>query len=468
MSRPARLIQGFAIVLLAIGVYTGTETAAQTGPFAAQIQAALRAVGLSGAPGTFTVPVRLPDGTAALPSLAFTSSVDLGVYKSGAAGTSIGFSVNGVSAVAISALETRHAVDHKLTWSPSTPDAQVGDVSFGRDAANTLAQRNGTNAQAFRVYNTFTDASNYERGEASWTSNTFTVATARAGTGSARTMEVGTIGNSNFQILTNNVVRWRVDNNGHLVAPTDNTYDIGASGATRLRSMYWGTQLLGPDGTTTNPSYSFANDTNSGIRSSSNDIVAFVANGGDRFLVATNTFRGANFDVQTLGQVDVPFLDVFTNRVRLVATGGNSNPYTQSLIKKITGMGDAASVDLVTVTVPNANQAASVRVWLTCSTGSTDAFESTRVAEGMVVLARTTGVTTVAAVTTLEQAQIATVAAGATLTLTYGVTAMTGAAGAQQTFTIQGNVNDSGNLGSNQCVVVADVANSQAGGVTIS
>ena len=31
------------------------------------------------------------------------------------------------------------------------------------DSATTLAQRNGTNAQVFRVYNTYTDASNYER-----------------------------------------------------------------------------------------------------------------------------------------------------------------------------------------------------------------------------------------------------------------------------------------------------------------
>lgn len=37
------------------------------------------------------------------------------------------------------------------------------DVRFYRDAAQTLAQRNGTNAQTFRVYGTYTDASNYRR-----------------------------------------------------------------------------------------------------------------------------------------------------------------------------------------------------------------------------------------------------------------------------------------------------------------
>lgn len=138
------------------------------------------------------------------------------------------------------------------------------------------------------------------------------------------------------------------------------------------------------------------------------------------------------------------------------------------IVKKVTGIADNAATDVLTVTVPNANHAASVSVRLLCSTGSTDAFESTRTAEGFVVLARTTGVATVAAVTTLEQAQIATVAAGATLTLAYGVSAIAGAVGATQTFTVTATVNDSGNVGANQCVVGAKVLNAEATGVTIS
>lgn len=37
------------------------------------------------------------------------------------------------------------------------------DVVLARDAANALAQRNGTNAQTLRAYETFTDSSNYKR-----------------------------------------------------------------------------------------------------------------------------------------------------------------------------------------------------------------------------------------------------------------------------------------------------------------
>ena len=67
------------------------------------------------------------------------------------------------------------------------------DTYLYRDAANTLAQRNSTNAQTFRLYNTYTDASNYERLSIDWstTANTATIVTQNAGTGSARNLAIG-------------------------------------------------------------------------------------------------------------------------------------------------------------------------------------------------------------------------------------------------------------------------------------
>lgn len=55
-----------------------------------------------------------------------------------------------------------------LAWTSSTDTQGTVDLLLLRDAANALAQRNGTNAQAFRVYNTYTDANNYERGKFAW------------------------------------------------------------------------------------------------------------------------------------------------------------------------------------------------------------------------------------------------------------------------------------------------------------
>jgi hypothetical protein len=57
------------------------------------------------------------------------------------------------------------------------------DVRLYRDAAGTFAQRNATNAQTFRVYGTYTDASNYVRAALSSTSTAVTLAAETAGTG---------------------------------------------------------------------------------------------------------------------------------------------------------------------------------------------------------------------------------------------------------------------------------------------
>ena len=58
------------------------------------------------------------------------------------------------------------------------------DLVIARDAANTLAQRNSTNAQTYRLYGTYTDASNYERLSLSTTAGTgATIAVETDGTG---------------------------------------------------------------------------------------------------------------------------------------------------------------------------------------------------------------------------------------------------------------------------------------------
>lgn len=62
------------------------------------------------------------------------------------------------------------------------------DLVFTRDAANIFAQRNSTNAQTFRIYNTFTDASNYERGFMRWATNVLEIGAEAAGTGTQRTL----------------------------------------------------------------------------------------------------------------------------------------------------------------------------------------------------------------------------------------------------------------------------------------
>jgi hypothetical protein len=76
-----------------------------------------------------------------------------------------------------------------LAWNNAAPNS-TRDLILARDAAGILAQRNGTNAQTFRLYNTFTDASNYERGFLRWSSDVFEVGPEAAGTGTARPMRI--------------------------------------------------------------------------------------------------------------------------------------------------------------------------------------------------------------------------------------------------------------------------------------
>jgi hypothetical protein len=76
-------------------------------------------------------------------------------------------------------------------------------ASLMSDSANTLAQRNWAgNAQTFRIYNTFTDSSNYERGKLEWSSNVLRIGTEKAGTGSARALELQTDGTTRLTIGT--------------------------------------------------------------------------------------------------------------------------------------------------------------------------------------------------------------------------------------------------------------------------
>ena len=79
---------------------------------------------------------------------------------------------------------------------------QVADVRLFRDAAGVLAQRNGANAQAFNLYNTFTDASNYERGFMRWVGNVLQIGSDKLGTGIARALAFQTDGTTRLTLAT--------------------------------------------------------------------------------------------------------------------------------------------------------------------------------------------------------------------------------------------------------------------------
>ena len=82
-----------------------------------------------------------------------------------------------------------------LYFTSSTSYGTAQDCSILREAANTLASRNGGGAQTFRFYNTYTSATNHERGFLSWISNVFLIGTEKgSGGGTARGLAFQTDG----------------------------------------------------------------------------------------------------------------------------------------------------------------------------------------------------------------------------------------------------------------------------------
>lgn len=219
----------------AIGAATGTSLALGGATLGTNALAVTGSVAISGQ----TVSEA---GSATVPGYTFVGDTTTGIAL-----VSNGVSIvsAGSSAARISSSGLRMISTAGIGWVTGTDPSVAFTTELLQDASNTLAQRNGTNAQAFRVYNTFTDASNYERGQFSWSSSILKIGTDASGTGSARAVEL-TIGGTSD---------WRWTTSGHYVAVTDNTFDIGASGATRPRTGYFGTSVQTPAevGTGTSP-----------------------------------------------------------------------------------------------------------------------------------------------------------------------------------------------------------------------
>lgn len=121
----------------------------------------------------------------------------------------------------------------------------AGDLFLFRDGANILAQRNGTTGQTSRLFNSFTDALNKEWLDSAWAANLLVVQTNAIGTGTVRSLEIGTNGTAYLGFRVNGALKWKVDGSTFaFLANTDNTIDIGATGANRPRDLNLGRNAL--------------------------------------------------------------------------------------------------------------------------------------------------------------------------------------------------------------------------------
>lgn len=133
------------------------------------------------------------DGTVFLPGLSYSSDPDTGFFRDSAQSNTVFFVGNGARAIWFRGVTLQLGSTGILAWGSTILDnGTANDLLLVRDAANTLAQRNGTTAQVSRWYETFTDASNYARISASAAAGgPYVITPEAAGTGTLRGMQFG-------------------------------------------------------------------------------------------------------------------------------------------------------------------------------------------------------------------------------------------------------------------------------------
>lgn len=183
-------------------------------------------------------PILAPNGSQSAPSYSFEAAPTTGMYREDA--SNLPFAIGGSRRFNIITTGVRLPNGNTLGWSSTTDPLGAADTILVRDgAANTLAQRNAANAQTFRIYNTYTDALNYERASYGWATNAFRIGTEAAGSGSQRDLVFdGLI----VYFRTGSTNRWFFDGSGNFRAFVDNTYDIGTT-SNRPRTIMAGTSI---------------------------------------------------------------------------------------------------------------------------------------------------------------------------------------------------------------------------------
>lgn len=142
------------------------------------------------AAGTFTTAsasfFRAADGLAGSPSYSFTGESTSGLFRNATADLIMSVaSTNYTRWVA-----NGFTLNTGLTLGWGSTSVSAPDLLLARDGVGVLGQRNGLNAQTWRLYNTFTSLSNAEWLQIDWTTvaNNLRIGTNSAGAGGARSL----------------------------------------------------------------------------------------------------------------------------------------------------------------------------------------------------------------------------------------------------------------------------------------
>jgi hypothetical protein len=144
--------------------------------------------GLSVASATITTgQLLLPVGTVSAPPLSFSTTPTLGFKQLSSGASVISMVRGGAEVIRFDQTTIELLASGQLAWNDGTFGNR--DLFLSRDAANILAQRNGTNAQAFRLYNIDSGA-NDEYLSIAAASNIFTIGPVAMGSGTLRAFNI--------------------------------------------------------------------------------------------------------------------------------------------------------------------------------------------------------------------------------------------------------------------------------------
>lgn len=160
----------------------------------------------------------------------------------------------------------------------------------------------------------------------------------------------------------------------------------------------------------------------------------------------------------------------------IFAGTGNSEGIAASrteVNKPVTAFTDNAAKAVLTFTVPNSAQSASFLVTVVGTLGAGGAIganESTRSATYRVDITRTAGVNAVATISSVyTQAAAATVAGGADITTVAALSAISGAVGATNTFTVDATLTKASGASDNHTALVnLTLLNANSSGITVA
>ncbi len=126
-------------------------------------------------------PCNLPPGNALAPALTFGGSYGLFNGPFGHVFTTTGTQ----RTLLIWDYGIKISGNTELQWSSTNGVADIAEIglSLRRDENNRLSQRNVTNPQAYSIYNTWTNGTNFERADLGWVGNDFRITTSRGVSG---------------------------------------------------------------------------------------------------------------------------------------------------------------------------------------------------------------------------------------------------------------------------------------------